>query len=86
MKIYEGDAYCMFYKSQFSFEGEVFNNLKALINSAHENINLHWITNLNMCIDHMGFEFVGQHIWATLRIILVHLFLLQGTYMEMLHS
>jgi hypothetical protein len=64
-KIYEKDVYYMFYNSQLSVEGDVFINFKALINSTHDNINLHWITNLNMCIDHLGFEFVGQHIWAT---------------------
>jgi len=65
MKIYEGDVYCMFCDSQFSFEGDVFINFKALINIAHDNINLRWIIDLNTCIDHLVFEFVSQHIWAT---------------------
>jgi hypothetical protein len=46
-------------------EGNVLNNFIALINSVHENINLHWITNLNTKIDHLAFEFTRQHMWAT---------------------
>jgi hypothetical protein len=65
MKIYERDVYHMFCDSQSSFEGDVLINFKALINIAHDNINLCWILDLNTCIDHLAFEFVGQHIWAT---------------------
>ncbi len=55
----------MFYDSKSSFEGDVFTNFKALINTTNDNINLCQITNLNIGIDHMTFEFVGQNIWAT---------------------
>jgi hypothetical protein len=27
--------------------------------------NFHWIKDLNTTIDHLAFEFVGQHMWAT---------------------
>jgi hypothetical protein len=40
MKICEGDVYCMFYDSKSSFEGDVFTNFKALINTTHDNISL----------------------------------------------
>jgi hypothetical protein len=41
----------------------MFTNFKALINTTHDNINLCWITNLNIGIDHLAFEFAGeQHI------------------------
>jgi hypothetical protein len=36
-----------------------------LINTTLDNIHLRWITNMNIDIDHLAFEFVGQHIWAT---------------------
>ncbi len=49
----EGDACCMFCDKQSSFEGNVFNNFAILINTAHENINFHWITYLNIAIDHL---------------------------------
>jgi len=39
VKICEGDVYHMFY-GQFSFEGDVFINFKALINTTQDNINL----------------------------------------------
>jgi hypothetical protein len=65
MKIYEGDVYRMFFDSQSSFEGDMFINFKAFVNIALDNISLCWIINLNTCIDHLAFEFVGQHIWAT---------------------
>jgi hypothetical protein len=44
----------------------VFNKFIALINIAHGNIDLHWITNLNTIINHLVFEFVGQDMWATI--------------------
>jgi hypothetical protein len=50
MKICGRDAYHMFYDVQSSFEGNVFNNFIAF-NIAHENINLHWIIDLNIKID-----------------------------------
>jgi hypothetical protein len=43
----------------------VFNDFIALTNTIHESINLHWITNLNIQIDHLAYEFVGHHMWAT---------------------
>ncbi len=55
----------MFCDSQSSFEGDVLINFKVLINIAHDNINLCWIIDLNACIDHLAFKFVGQHIQAT---------------------
>ncbi len=55
----------MFCYSQSSFEGDVFTNFKDLINTAHDSISLHWIIDLNTCIDHLTFEFASQHIWAT---------------------
>ncbi len=84
VKICERDVYRMFYDSQFSFEGDVFINFKAFINTTHDNINLCWITNLNTSIDHLAFEFVDNTSWPFLQIRLVHLFLLQRTYMELL--
>ncbi len=63
--IREGDVCCMFYDKQSSFEGNVFNNFTILINIIHENSNFHWIKDLNTTIDHLAFEFVGQHMWAT---------------------
>jgi hypothetical protein len=65
MKIYERGVYHLLYDYQSSFEGNVLNNFTALINSVHESINFHWITNLNTRIDHLAFEFTGQHMWAT---------------------
>jgi hypothetical protein len=45
---------------------DVFNNFIALINTTCESINLHWITYLNIGIDHMACEFAsttcGQHL------------------------
>jgi hypothetical protein len=55
----------MFYGRQSSFEGNVLNNFIALINTACENINFWWITNLNIGIDHLACEFVEHHMWAT---------------------
>jgi len=43
----------------------VFNNFIALINIACESISLHWITDLNIGIDHLACEFVEHHMWAT---------------------
>ncbi len=65
IKICDEDVYHMFYDSQSSFKGDVFTNFKALINITHDNINLCRIIDLNTDIDHLAFEFVGQHIWAT---------------------
>jgi hypothetical protein len=62
VKIYERDVCRMFCDSQSSFEGDVLINFKVLINIAHDNINLCWIIDLNACIDHLAFKFVGQHI------------------------
>jgi hypothetical protein len=55
----------MYCKNRSYFQGDVFRIFHALINSAHENISLQWITNLNIRINHLTFEFVGQHVWAT---------------------
>jgi hypothetical protein len=55
----------MFYDRQSSFEGNVFNYFTTSINSAHKNISLCWITDLNTRIDHLAFEFGGQHMWET---------------------
>ncbi len=66
MKICKGDVYHMFYDSQFSFEGDVFINFKALINTTHDNINLCWITNMDTSIDHLAFEFVDNTSWPFL--------------------
>jgi hypothetical protein len=55
----------MYYDIHSSFQGDVFMNFQYLINFVHENINLYWITNLNTKTNHLAFEFVGQHIWAT---------------------
>jgi hypothetical protein len=43
----------------------MFTNFKALINIAHDSISLRWIIDLNTNINHLAFEFVSQHIWAT---------------------
>jgi hypothetical protein len=53
------------YGRQSSFEANVFNNFIALINTTCESINLHWITYLNIGIDHMACEFAKHHMWAT---------------------
>jgi hypothetical protein len=55
----------MFCDNQFSFEDNVFNNFTTLFNTGYESISLCWIINLNTRIDHLVFEFVGQHMWAT---------------------
>ncbi len=65
VKIYERDVYRMYCDIHSSFQGDMFMNFQALIDCAHENINLCWITDLDIRIDHLAFEFVGQHIWAT---------------------
>jgi hypothetical protein len=65
VKICEGDIYWMYRDIHSSFQGDVFMNFQALINCVHESINFHWITYLNIGPNHLAFEFVGQHIWAT---------------------
>jgi hypothetical protein len=55
----------MYCDNQSYFQGDVFRNFHALINFAHESINLRWITNPNTRTNHLAFEFVGQHVWAT---------------------
>jgi len=40
MKICERDVYQMYYDNQYDFQGDVFRNFHALINSIHENISL----------------------------------------------
>jgi hypothetical protein len=65
VKICEGDVYHMFYDKKFFVEDNVFNNFTTLINTSHESINFYCITNLNARTDHLAFEFVGQHMWAT---------------------
>jgi hypothetical protein len=66
VKIYEGEVYCMFCDKQSFFESNVFKNSTTLIHITHENINLHWIIDLNIKIDHLVFEFgsntCGQHL------------------------
>ncbi len=64
VKICEMDVYHMFCDRQSSFESNVFNNFTTFINIIHQNINLYWITNLNIGIDHLACEFVGT-MWAT---------------------
>jgi len=65
MKICERDVYQINCHNQSYFQNDVFENFHALINSTHENISLQWIINLNIKIDHLAFEFVGHHVWAT---------------------
>jgi hypothetical protein len=55
----------MYYDIHSSFQGDVFMNFQTLINCTHDNINICWIINLNSRTNHLAFEFVGQHIWAT---------------------
>jgi hypothetical protein len=86
MKIYERDAYHMFYDMKFSFEGNVFNNFIAFFNIAHKNINLHWITNLNIIINHWLLSLLRSKCEQHLHIKLGHQFLLQGRYMAMLFA
>ncbi len=62
----------------------MFINFKALINIAHDNVTLHWIIDLNTCIDHLTLNLLANTFGPHLQIRLMHLFLLQGTYMEML--
>jgi hypothetical protein len=84
VKICERDVYHMFYDMWSFFESNVFNNFIALINIAHENINLHWITNLNIIIDHWLLNLLGSTCEQHLHIRLGHQFLLQERYMAML--
>jgi hypothetical protein len=35
----------------------------GLVETNHDDICIKWITNLNIGIDHSGFEFSGQHVW-----------------------
>ncbi len=84
VKICERDVYHMFYDMWSFFESNVFNNFIALINIAHENINLHWITNLNIIIDHWLLNLLGNTCEQHLHIKLGHQFLLQGRYMAIL--
>ncbi len=53
------------YCKQSSFESSVFNNFIALINTTCESINLHWIIDLNIGIDHLACECAEHHIWVT---------------------
>jgi hypothetical protein len=69
---------------QSFFEDNVFNNFITLINIAHENINLHWITYLNIKIDHWFLSLLSNTCEQHLHIKLGHQFLLQGRYMAML--
>jgi hypothetical protein len=64
IKVGEGDVYCIFYDMQSSFEGNVLNYFTTLINNVHKSINLCWNIDMNTKIDHLAFEFDGQHMWA----------------------
>jgi hypothetical protein len=55
----------MYYDNQYYFQGDEFRNFHVFINFAHENISIQWIIDLNKRIDHLAFEFVKQHVWAT---------------------
>jgi len=74
----------MFYDMQSSFEGNVFNNFIALINIVHEDINIHWIINLNIGIDRWLLNLLGNTCEQHLHIRLGHQFLLQRRYMAIL--
>ncbi len=65
MKICERDVYQMHCDNQSYFEGDVFRNFHALINFAHENMNLHMDHIFKFGTNHLAFEFVKQHVWAT---------------------
>jgi hypothetical protein len=49
----------MYNDNQCCFQGDVFTKFSALVNFARENIYLWYITNLNIEINHLAFEFVG---------------------------
>jgi len=57
-----------------------------LINIAHENINLHWVTNLNIGIDNWLLSLLGSRCEQHLHTRLGHQCFLQGRYMAMLFA
>jgi hypothetical protein len=60
VKICERDVYYMFCDQQSFFECNVFNNFNTLINIARENISFYWIINLDIGIDHLALNLLGN--------------------------
>jgi hypothetical protein len=58
----------------------VINNSIAFINTTCESINLPWIIDLNIEIDHLASEFAKHHMWATLNQIGASIFIMKEIY------
>ncbi len=58
------DLYQMYFDYAFRFKGDAFKHFNQLVDCTHETICMKWITYLNTKLDHLAFEFGGQHIWA----------------------
>jgi hypothetical protein len=50
--------------SYCGFQWWCFSGISWVNGTNHDDICIKWITNLNIGIDHLGFEFNGQHVWA----------------------
>ncbi len=57
MKICERDVYQINCDNHSYFRGDVLGNFYAIIYSIHESMNIWWIVNLYIRIDHLAFEF-----------------------------
>jgi hypothetical protein len=60
MKLCQDDLH----KLYVAFNYDVSRGFHGLVETNHDDICIKWITNLNIGIDHLGFEFHGQHVRA----------------------
>jgi len=58
MKLCQDDLH----KLYVAFNYDVYREFHGLVEINHDDICIKWITNLNIGIDHLGFEFHGQHV------------------------
>jgi hypothetical protein len=62
VKLCQVDLHKIYVGLIVAFNDDVFQGFHGLVETNHDDICIKWITNLNIGIDHLGFEFNDHHV------------------------
>ncbi len=82
IKICEGDLYYMYCDNEYYFQDDLFISFLVAINFVQENINIQWVKYLNIKVDHLTFDLLGNIYHPHLKIRHGLLFLLCGMFLR----
>jgi hypothetical protein len=64
IKLCQAYLFSHFVDLEIAFKSNMFYSFKSLMDSFHDLLIMQCILDLNTCIEHLTFDYNGQHIWA----------------------